>query len=88
MTSCLGTGSTAMLESSRHVKSVDAGHCGGERHVRGQGGTVRGASRVRESRAAGCAARCPPRGWSVSCELQGVAVGADISVILQEATAV
>lgn len=50
MTSCLGTGSTAMLESSRHVKSVDAGHCGGERHVRGQGGTVRGASRVRAGR--------------------------------------
>lgn len=45
--------------SSRHVKSVDVGHCGGSAAC---GGKV------------GCAARRPPRGWSVSCGLQGVAV--------------
>ena len=58
-----------MLESSRHVESVDAGHRGGERRVRGR--AHRAGCVACESRAVGCAARRPPRGWSVSCELQG-----------------
>lgn len=58
--------------SSRHVKSVDVGHRGGERRVRGQGG-------VRSTL---------PATW-VECLVWGAGQHrADISVILQETTAV
>ena len=57
-----------MLESSRHVESVDAGHRGGERRVRGRAHRA-GASRVRAGRSGAQLSRHVGGASRVSCRV-------------------